>query len=224
MIRTLFAFSLLAVLASCSANYKINGESSIASLDGKMLFLKAFRNGVPVKLDSAEVIHGLFSMKGTLDSTEMVMLYMDDQMVMPIVIESGQLNVQIDNANIKAEGTPLNDKLYAFFERKKDLDREAETLERKEAQMILNGDDPNQIEDHLNKESKKLSKEMDSLIEDFITSNYDNVLGPGVFMMLCAPYQVMTPQIEEIVKKAPESFRNNCLVKDYINHARGHRD
>ena len=49
------------------------------SLDGKMLYLKSLRDGEWVKLDSAEVVHGLFSMKGKIDSVQMVTLYMDEK-------------------------------------------------------------------------------------------------------------------------------------------------
>ena len=77
MNRLFFAFSLLAVLTSCTSKYKINGESSISSLDGRMLFLKTLKGSELVKVDSAEVIHGLFKMQGKLDSTEMVMLFWD---------------------------------------------------------------------------------------------------------------------------------------------------
>ena len=41
------------------------------------LYLKSLRDGEWVKLDSAEVVHGLFSMKGKIDSVQMVTLYMD---------------------------------------------------------------------------------------------------------------------------------------------------
>ena len=54
-----------------------------------MLYLKSLRDGEWVKLDSAEVVHGLFSMKGKMDSVQMVTLYMDEESIMPIVLESG---------------------------------------------------------------------------------------------------------------------------------------
>ena len=57
---------LLPFLASCTSKYKIEGTSSVNSLDGKMLYLKSLRDGEWVKLDSAEVVHGLFSMKGKI--------------------------------------------------------------------------------------------------------------------------------------------------------------
>ena len=70
---------LLPFLASCTSKYRIEGTSSVNSLDGKMLYLKTMRDGEWVKLDSAEVVHGLFSMKGKVDSVQMVTLYMDDE-------------------------------------------------------------------------------------------------------------------------------------------------
>ena len=55
---------------------------------------------------------------------------------------------------------------------------------------------------------------MNALAKEFIQKNYDNVLGPGVFIMLCSnlPYPVMTPLIEEIIEEAPDRFKNNSLV------------
>ena len=45
---------LLPFLASCTSKYKIEGTSSVNSLDGKMLYLKSLLDGEWVKLDSAE--------------------------------------------------------------------------------------------------------------------------------------------------------------------------
>lgn len=220
MNRLLFAFSLLALFASCTGKYKINGESSVSSLDGKKLFLKAMRNGTMTAIDSAEVIHGLFSMKGKMDSVEMVMLYMDDASIMPIILEKGHISINIDNTQIKAKGTLLNDRLYSFFSKKNLLDERADELERKEAKMILDGDDPQNIQQHLIQEGEKLNQEMNALVKDFIIENYENVLGPGVFLMFNAPYPVMTPLMHDIYKDAPESFKKNQLVKEYVAGAK----
>ena len=90
---------LLPFLASCTSKYRIEGTSSVNSLDGKMLYLKTMRDGEWVKLDSAEVVHGLFSMKGKVDSVQMVTLYMDDESIMPIVLESSKIKVTISNTD-----------------------------------------------------------------------------------------------------------------------------
>ena len=73
-------------------------------LDGKMLYLKTMKDGEWAKLDSAEVVHGSFSMKGKIDSVQMTTLYMDDESVMPIVLESGKIVITISNTDLKAVG------------------------------------------------------------------------------------------------------------------------
>ena len=79
-VNRILPFLLLLVLfTSCNRKYKIEGSSSVTSLDGKMLFLKTLRDGQWVNVDSAEVIHGHFKMKGRADSVMMVTLYMDHE-------------------------------------------------------------------------------------------------------------------------------------------------
>ena len=70
--------------------------------------------------------------------------------------------------------------------------------------MIMDGVDEDVIMVRLNDEANRLALQNDRLITNFITSNFDNVLGAGVFMILTSsyPYPVMTPQIEEIMAKA----------------------
>ena len=109
LLLLLFAFS------SCSRKYKIEGSSSVTSLDGKMLYLKIFDDDKLVTVDSAEVVHGLFSMKGKIDSVMVVTLYMGNEGLMPLVLEDGKVkefpkgdiemvdadvNVEIDIPNI----------------------------------------------------------------------------------------------------------------------------
>lgn len=220
MNRIVLVFSIFAVLTSCTSKYKINGESSISSLDGKMLFLKTLRGDKLIKVDSAEVIHGLFKMEGPADSAEMVMLFMDENIIMPIILENGKINVQIDNTEIRAKGTPLNNALYAFFDKKNEIDRRVSDLERRETKMILNGEDPIAIQYEMDLESRRISREMNNLIKDFITENCNNVLGPGVFLLLCQSSPIMTPQIEEILSKVPSTFCDNPYIKSYIATAR----
>ena len=49
-----------------------------------------------------------------------------------------------------------------------------------------------------------------------------DVLGPSVFMMLCSslPYPIMTPQIDDIIKDAPYSFKSNKLVREFLSKAK----
>lgn len=217
----LFLFSLF-VFASCASEYQIEGSSSVSRLDGKMLFIKVLKGEEMVNVDSAEVVHGMFAMKGQIDSSVIASLYMDEQSIMPFVVERGNIRISIENARISVTGTPLNDRLYDFVGKKNSLDDRAYELERMESRMIMDGKSSDEIEEEMNREREKLSEEMNVLAKDFIQANYENVLGPGVFLMLCNsfPYPVLTPVIEEIVNEAPGHFQNNMLVKEYMNAAR----
>ena len=218
----LWAVILLVAFASCSTGYKIEGSSSVLRLDGKMLFVKIHQGNEMIKVDSAEVIHGVFSMEGIVDSTVIASLYMDDENIMPFVMEDGDIRIQIDNADIMVSGTPLNDKLYHFVKSRNILLDRAYEVERLESRMIMDGKSEEEIAEEVVKEREKLSKELDDLAKTFIQENYENVLGPGVFIMLCNsfPYPVLTPVIEEIVNGAPEKFKNESMVKGYMEVAR----
>lgn len=222
-VSRILPFLLLTVLiTSCSRKYKIEGSSSITSLDGKMLFLKTFQHGEWITIDSAEVIHGLFHMDGPADSVIMVTLYMDDEGIMPLVLEKGKIEVSITNAQLVAKGTPLNERLYEFINKRNVMEVKIDELERKEARMVLDGAKLEEAHDQLAKEGEAMLKEMNDYVRQFIVDNFENVLGPNVFMMMCStlPYPVMTPQIEDIMKTAPLSFKDNPSVKDFLSKAK----
>jgi hypothetical protein len=161
-------------------------------------------------------------MEGEIDSTVIASLYMDDESIMPLVVEKGNIRIQIDNARITVSGTPLNDKLYAFVGKKNSLDDRAYEVERMESRLIMDGMQMEEVEMEVAKERDALSKELDELVKGFIQDNYENVLGPGVFIMMCNgfPYPILTPVIEEIVEAAPDSFKNHAMVKEYMDAAR----
>ena len=220
--RILPLLLLLVLFVSCSRKYKIEGSSSVTSLDGKMLFLKTLQDGQWVAIDSAEVVHGLFKMKGKVDSVMMVTLYMGDEGIMPLVLEDGKIEVSISNTQLTAKGTLLNNQLYEFIDKRNELEVKIEELDRKEARMVLEGVRLEDVHDELMKEGEALAKEMSDYVKGFITDNYENVLGPNVFMMVCStlPYPIMTLQIEDIMRTAPQTFKQNPLVKDFLSKAK----
>ena len=220
--RILPLMLLLVLFASCSRKYKVEGVSSVTSLDGKMLYLKTLRDGQWIAIDSAEVVHGLFSTSGPSDSVMMVTLYMNDEAIMPLVLENGKIEVSISNSQLTAKGTPLNNVLYEFIEKRNSLELKIEELEKKEARMVLDGAALDDIHEQLTQEGEALVKEMNDYIKEFISTNYENVLGPSVFMMMCStlPYPIMTPQIEDIIRTAPQTFKSSPLVREFLDKAK----
>lgn len=213
---------LMALFASCSRNYKIEGTSTVARIDGKTLYLKTLIDGEWVTVDSAEVEHGLFKMSGPADSARMVTLFMDGENVMPLVLERGKVEVTISNGLLEAKGTPLNDRLYEFIRKRNDLEMQIEELDRREARTVLEGGNLDEVHAQRVEEEKHLVKESNDYVKQFISDNFTNVLGPSVFMMVCStlPYPMMTPQIEDLMKTAPVEFKADPLVKDFLEKAR----
>ena len=221
MHKILLAFATMALMASCANSYNVHGSSSISSLDGSKLYLKAVKNNELKSIDSCDIIHGQFHFSGILDTVRMANLFMDDQSLMPVVLEEGEIVIKIDNAAQSVGGTPLNDKLYKFIDKHKQLDNRMSELSHKQSQMMLEGVDELTINEKLNAEAEKIAAEEDKLVTSFIVENFDNVLGPGVFMMITSGFNVpvLTPQIEDIMSKATEKFKNDPYVKEYYQVA-----
>ena len=221
MHKILLAFATMALMASCANSYNVQGSSSISSLDGSKLYLKAVKNNELKSIDSCDIVHGQFHFSGILDTVRMANLFMDDQSIMPVVLEEGEIVIKLDNAAQSVGGTPLNDKLYKFIDKHKQLDNRMSELSHRQSQMMLEGVDELTINEHLNAEAEKIAAEEDKLVTSFIVENFDNVLGPGVFMMITSGLNVpvLTPQIEDIMSKATDKFKNDPYVKEYYQVA-----
>ncbi|MCR4764627.1 MAG: DUF4369 domain-containing protein [Bacteroidaceae bacterium] len=220
--RMCFVVFLVSLLASCSSAYQIAGKSDINSLDGKKLYLKTLSEGGWMPVDSASVEHGLFAMEGVSDSTMMVSIYMEDESIMPLILENGIIQVSINAGNMRAWGTPLNNALYDFFDHRNDIEEQLNNLDHREAQMVLNGADFDEVHTKMLKEEEELNRKMNDYVLSFIKDNYNNVLGPSVFMMMCSsmPYPVMTDQIEDVLRSAPAIFKQHPLVQEFISKAK----
>lgn len=221
MHKILLAFATMALMASCANSYNVQGSSSISSLDGSKLYLKAVKNNELKSIDSCDIVHGQFHFSGILDTVRMANLFMDDQSIMPVVLEEGEIVIKLDNAAQSVGGTPLNDKLYKFIDKHKQLDNRMSELSHRQSQMMLEGVDELTINEQLNAEAEKIAAEEDKLVTSFIVENFDNVLGPGVFMMITSGLNVpvLTPQIEDIMSKATDKFKNDPYVKEYYQVA-----
>lgn len=221
MNKILYTLALVAALTSCVGSYNVEGSSSITALDGSKLYLKAIKNNQLKNLDSCEVVHGEFHFSGTLDSIRMASLYMDDESVMPIVLEKGDIVVKIEAGRQIVSGTPLNDSLYVFIEEHNRLSNQMNELSHKQSKMLLDGIDEAAINEQLSLEAAKIASDEDRLVTKFIEANFDNVLGPGVFMMITSQYRypILTPQIEDLMSKATKVFKEDPYVKNYYKTA-----
>lgn len=218
---------VLSVLCSCADKYSINGLSSGYITDGTMAYIRNLDEtdnfGV---IDSCEIIHGQFHMDGIIDSVMCVTLNMGSDMF-PIVLESGIININISNNNVKIDGTPLNDSLYYFLTRRDSLKILFDDLSRQESSMYLDGYSQEEIMKTLTTETQRLERALDKLETNFILANSNNTLGVMWFLRLCYDardwygFATTTPQIDEIYSKAPKSFKKNKMIQEYMRQVNG---
>lgn len=215
MKNIVFALFLVGAFTSCAESFSIQGFSSLSLLDGSKLYLKAIRGRDLSTLDSCDVVHGKFRFAGLLDTTLMGALFVGDRSVMPIVVERGDIQVRIEDTEQKVSGSPLNDALYDFLDRHQQLQNDMIELGHRESRMLLDGIDEDTISLSISREASLIAQREDSLVTDFVVSNFDNVLGPFVFIQMSSS----VPQIEHIWSKAPALFKSQAAVSDFYRQA-----
>ena len=136
---------LTLVLAGCRPHYKVIGENGIDALEGRKLYLKRYANEELVNMDSTTVQHGHFEFSGTLDSTLFAHLFVENESLMPIVLEEGEVHLNFTNEEQSLGGTPLNDSLYSFVKQKGVVDELMHNIPHKESALIMAGYDHDEI-------------------------------------------------------------------------------
>ena len=220
MKKIIYFLCAAAALASCSSSYNIQGTSDVQNLDGHMMYIKALQGNELKSIDSCDVLHGKFAFRGNIDTVKVGTLFINNEGVMPIVLEEGDITIKFNTAKQTCTGTFLNDKLNDFIEQYNQITSQIGDLSHQEAQAMMDGKDMNVVYRELQKKSNSLREEADSLITSFIEQNFDNVLGPFVFRMATDPEVPMTNAwIDALMLKATDSFKNDRYVKEFMEAA-----
>jgi hypothetical protein len=215
---------LISVLffASCSQEYTISGNSEESMYDGKMLYLRGASSlNNFAAIDSCQIQHGAFHFYGDTDSVMLVGLYMGGDRLMPVVLEQGNLSIEVSHLKTKLSGSVLNDKLNKLLVKRSKILAKQDKLRRKCIEMLYKGCTNEDIEREITEPSQKLVKQLEDLETDFIKENYQNTLGPGLFMWLFGQYPVpvLTPQIQKILDSAPQEFKGHPFILEYVRQA-----
>lgn len=213
---------LVAATLSCKDKYHISGSATDgAIIDGSRIYVKQEENGKWNTLNSCEILHGRFEMQGTVDTTLLTALFIDEVPTLPLILEGGRICVNIDRQAIRITGTEHNDKLHQFILHKEVLERRLAELEQEKSSVMSQIEFTDTKLAILHDSITTVMQRFDEFIEDFIIDNHNTLLGPCVFRLLCStlPYPMVTPQIERITSNAPEKFLNSLFVKAYMEVA-----
>lgn len=238
MNKFLYAFITIMAFTSCAKSYYIQGTSNVSSLDGRKLYLKGGAADTLFTIDSCDVVHGEFTFKGNLDSVQIVQVYMDDvNLQFPLVLEEGDIILKLDNTQQSVSGTPLNDKINAFWRKFTQLRNQYVEIDHEEGVAIMNGHDEEATNTRLIKKALKVYANTDKLFTNFVTENFDNPLAPWGFLtrvtydMTPNAYPIwmndylymnamsqLSSWVEYIMAKAPEHFKTNSDVKSFYDY------
>ncbi len=219
----LFIFSVLLLISSCADAYRINGVSNESFYDGSWVYLKQQTADGWVVVDSCNIVHGKFGMNGNLEKEVVSILVMDDleAPIIPIVLEAGDISINVGRGSITVSGGRLNDTLSGFMNRIDSFVNVIRTYEHRASAMILDGYGADLAEGAIRDSISKVSKTMDGYIEKFVRNNYNTALGPFAFRWLCPLQPRMTQQIERVLADAPQVFKEDSFVKEFVYMAGG---
>ena len=132
-ILSLATFCIVVSLYSCQKSYHIHGTTDAFQIEGRRLSLKMMDSfGNWRTLDSCEICHGAFDMRGVVDSIVMATVFVEHQPLMPVIVEPGHIELTLNNTDLQARGTRLNDRLYTFIAQKTRIDNRVADLMREE--------------------------------------------------------------------------------------------
>ena len=207
--RSLIAFFILATLmVSCSQGYKINVNIADHTFDGKMAYLTNYDTGDTI--DSVKVTEKHFTLNGDIDSSYFARLIVDGNRF-GMIVEPGEINVEWGE-QIIARGTPLNDKLNLVNADLEKLEQEWDKIGEDFKNEKLSEDEAEKLNSNLEK------RQMDIFLKCY-EENKDNALGVWAFTNYLIYGNFGTKELEEILNKAPENYRNYKRIKKAVSDA-----
>lgn len=206
-----FYFSYITIiLSACSSKYKIEGDTNLSTINGSNIYIKTYSNKRWHVVDSAQIIHGTFALEGKLHSKKPknATVFMDKTPLTPIILEPGDLKIELNRTSLSISGTPLNDKLYSFYRQNKLLEH---TLREQNTRSFA----------QLNAKDITLYQRS---IKDFIIENNDNILSYTVYTIYKEEFPAIAKDKEiASILKTPNKGEST-FHKDYHTYQKSRED
>ena len=226
VLNAFLAIAALITCGSCGSTYNITGTSNVSMMDGQKLYLQVLDDDNWKNTDSCDVVHGEFAFAGRIDSARWARIYLNDEAPtgIPLILEDGDIAVKINDtpSTTTCTGTPLNNKLNEFLRSYYQIENDREALTSRHSQYIMNGLSEDEANRRVAGAYNRLDERIDDLVMKYVTENFDNVLGPGLFIMVAQslyPQPVLTSWVEDVMSKATSKFKSNHYVKEYMDAA-----
>lgn len=218
----LLIITVCLTMTSCASTCEIFGSNSNPSFEDKKVALVPENNG---DFDGSEetITHGTFIMTCTGGAPQLCRITVGGDPVGFMVVENGKLDMDLDKkGNATVSGTNLNNKLARYLSKMNAIEFE---LARQDllytSATIFDGDPDGILHREFQARCRNLLDSRRELQTEFITSNFDNVLGKNFFIQLLdePPTPERKAQVEQILKKAPKNFKGDEDIKRFVRQA-----
>ena len=205
-----------AFLAACSGNqgYTVTGTVDGAA-DGTMVYLQQQEGRQFIKLDSAVIENGQFTLEGRQDTAKICVLTCkagEEAVGMDFFLENGQINVQLSADAHSATGTPNNDAYQTIRQQLNDLNKQLFATYESLSDSTLTDE---QLEGKRT-DIEALNDKMDEVSKAGIAQNITNAV--GVYLLKRNYYSMGVEELEPLVAQIPAELTDEAVtqIKDKV--------
>ncbi len=206
-----YALASAALLAACSGNpgYTVTGTIDGAP-DGTVVYLQRQEGRQSVKVDSAIVQNGQFTLEGRQDTAQVRALTCqvgDDALGIDFFLENGAITVQLSADTRSVTGTPNNDAYQLIRQQLNDLSKQLSAIYESLEDSTLT-DEQRELKE---KDTEAIYDKMTETMNAGIAQNATNAV--GVYLLKQNYYNMSVEQLEPIVTKIPAELTDEAIVR-----------
>ena len=217
MKKVTYVLATAALLAACSGNqgYTVTGTVDGAA-DGEVVYLQQTQGRQWVKLDSAVIKNGQFTLEGRQDTAKVCYLTYKGQSEegrgMDFFLENGEIKVQLAEDSKSAIGTPNNDIYQAIRQQLTELNKQASAIYEAMGDSTLTDE---QREAKV-KDLDALEAQMAEATTNGISQNITNAV--GIYLLKNNYYSMSVEELEPIVAQIPAALTDEGIasIKDKV--------
>lgn len=223
MIRKLIAgsviFYLLAIVSCGNNGYTVEGVISGNCFNGDTIYLKHYSGDSLSEAGFTEIRDCEFEFNGAIEKPSLAALYLNETFLMPLVLENGTVSIVVGDETVRANGTELNEALYAYIDEVDEYSIAVSEISRMEARLIMDGSVPATAKEQAEKQLRSVDEEMRRYVCAFIRTHYCDVLGPLAFRQWFGHmrYPMSDENVRKLVDEAPDVFKESHEVRSIIS-------
>lgn len=208
----MLAILSVALLVACQPKeYQITG--TLEGATGENVVLKNIRKGRPEVMDSAKLVDGAFTFKGSVEAPELALLFIDGQQ-QPVVFFIDNANITInakvdDIQNAEITGSELTDKLKTFNEEMPGVERMKELQQEYYKAQMAKDKETMQV---LGEEANSIMEEQKAYFENFVDNNTTNAM--GAYMAMNMARSLSLEELKELIAKFEASLSDHVYVAE----------